>query len=255
MTTKLLVLMLGLAFVFTSCESNSPSKIKIATDQDKVFYAIGALFGQRLAQLNLKDEELNALYKGLYDSAKGNKPEVDANEYQGKVQELFRDRMKQAGEVNQKSGAAYIEKFLKEEGAKKTASGLAYKMIQEGTGATPKETDIVEVHYHGTLLDGTVFDSSVERGKPVSFPLNRVIKGWTEGVQLMKEGGKIKLVIPAELAYGEGGAPPKISGGATLVFDVELIKVKGPEEAAAEEVAAKKVEAAKPAVKVEPKKK
>ena len=103
---------------------------------------------------------------------------------------------------------------------------MAYKILKAGSGNFPKPTDVVEVHYHGTLIDGTVFDSSVDRKRKVSFPLNRVIKGWTEGLQLIKEGGKIKLVIPAELGYGEHGAPPKIPGGSTLVFEVELFTIK-----------------------------
>ena len=137
-------------------------------------------------------------------------------------------------------------KFIKDEGATVSATGLAYKVIKEGTGATPGGEDVVEVHYHGTLADGTVFDSSVERGKTISFPLNRVIKGWTEGLQTMKEGGKTKFVIPADLAYGEAGAPPKIPGGATLVFEVELFKVTKAADAA---------KAAAPAAKPAPKKK
>ena len=144
------------------------------------------------------------------------------------------------------SGKAFIEKFIKAEGATVSATGLAYKVIKEGTGATPGGEDVVEVHYHGTLADGTVFDSSVERGKTISFPLNRVIKGWTEGLQTMKEGGKTKFVIPADLAYGEAGAPPKIPGGATLVFEVELFKVTKAADAA---------KAAAPAAKPAPKKK
>ena len=109
--------------------------------------------------------------------------------------------------------------------AKQTKSGLVYETIKEGTGKTPAASDTVEVHYHGTLTNGTVFDSSVKRNKKISFPLNRVIPGWTEGLQLVKEGGKIKLVIPSDLAYGNAGAPPSIPGGATLIFEVELFKV------------------------------
>ena len=145
--------------------------------------------------------------------------------YQAKIQEVFKARMDAVAAKEKEAGSAFVDKFVKDESATKTASGLAYKVITEGTGATPTAEDTVEVHYHGTLTDGTVFDSSVERGKTISFPLNRVIKGWTEGLQTMKEGGKTKFVIPADLAYGENGAPPKIPGGATLVFEVELFKV------------------------------
>lgn len=206
------------------------SKIKLENDNDKTFYTMGTMLGSNLQRLELNEKELDVLYKGLKDSAMGKQPEVDVAQFQPKIQELFRERMSKASEKEKKSGTDYVEKFIKEEGGQKTASGLAYKVLKEGTGAQPKETDTVEVHYHGTLTNGTVFDSSVERGKTIEFPLNRVIRGWTEGLQLLKEGGKIKLVIPAELGYGDAGAPPKIPGGATLVFEVELFKVKKTEE-------------------------
>ena len=155
---------------------------------------------------------------------------------------MFKSRMeKQAGDIKKK-GSEFVDEFVKKEGATKTASGLAYKVIKEGTGPSPKETDVVKVHYHGTLMDGTVFDSSVERKQEVSFPLNRVIRGWTEGLQTMKVGGKSKFVIPSELAYGDAGAPPKIAGGATLIFEVELLGIEkaAPTAEAAPSVQAKK---------------
>jgi FKBP-type peptidyl-prolyl cis-trans isomerase FkpA len=152
--------------------------------------------------------------------------------FQNRIQEVFKARMDKVAAKEKDAGKAFIEKFIKDESATNTESGLSYKVIKEGTGATPSAEDVVEVHYHGTLTDGTVFDSSVERGKTISFPLNRVIKGWTEGLQTMKEGGKTKFVIPSDLAYGEAGAPPKIPGGATLVFEVELFKVTKAADAA-----------------------
>ncbi len=212
-------------FVLSSCNSTDPKKISLESEDDKTFYAMGYMLGGNLQRLSLSDKEISALYKGIAMAAKNEKSEVDMAKYQNRIQEVFKARMDKVAAKEKESGQAFIDKFVKEEGAKKTESGLAYKVIKEGTGATPSADDIVEVHYHGTLTDGTVFDSSVERGKTISFPLNRVIKGWTEGLQTMKEGGKTKFVIPADLAYGEAGAPPKIPGGATLVFEVELFKV------------------------------
>ncbi|MGE3611754.1 MAG: FKBP-type peptidyl-prolyl cis-trans isomerase [Bacteriovoracaceae bacterium] len=213
------------ALVLTACNSNDPKKISLESDDDKTFYAMGYMLGGNLQRLSLSDKELAALYKGIAMAAKNEKSEVDMAKFQNRIQEVFKARMDKVAAKEKDAGKAFIEKFVKDEGATKTESGLAYKVIKEGTGATPGAEDIVEVHYHGTLADGTVFDSSVERGKTISFPLNRVIKGWTEGLQTMKEGGKSKFVIPSDLAYGDAGAPPKIPGGATLVFEVELFKV------------------------------
>lgn len=231
---KILALAL-IAAVSVSCSKGKDPK----TEEEKTFYAIGTMFGSRLTQLSMTDAEIDSLAQGLRDSAKGEKQKVDPMAYQQKIQDLFKARMeKQAVEVKKK-GQEFMDKFIKE-GATKTASGLAYKHIKEGTGPTPKETDVVKVHYHGTLPDGTVFDSSVERKQEVSFPLNRVIRGWTEGLQLMKVGGKTKFVIPSELGYGDAGAPPKIPGGATLVFEVELLGIEASPDAAAPAAPAKK---------------
>jgi len=127
--------------------------------------------------------------------------------------------------VEKKAGAAFLEKAATEAGAKKLPSGLVFISQKEGNGAGPGPTDTVSVNYRGTLIDGTEFDSSYKRGQPASFPLDHVIKGWTEGIQLMKPGGKAKLVIPSDLAYGDQGHPPTIPGGATLQFEVELLEV------------------------------
>jgi FKBP-type peptidyl-prolyl cis-trans isomerase FkpA len=226
MKTSMVFLSLILsALMLTACNSNDPKKVDLKSEDDKTFYAMGYMLGGNLQRLTLSDAELAALYKGVAMAAKNEKSEVDMATYQNRIQEVFKSRMDKVAAKEKESGKSFIDKFVKDEGATKTESGLAYKVMKEGTGATPKAEDIVEVHYHGTLTDGTVFDSSVERGKTISFPLNRVIKGWTEGLQTMKEGGKSKFVIPSELAYGEAGAPPKIPGGATLVFEVELFKV------------------------------
>jgi len=250
---QLLVMLLGVFFLVGCNEKSDPTSVKVSTEQDKTFYAMGLMLGQNLAKLDLTDQELSALYKGLYTAAKNQKAELEWMEFQPKIQTMFQDRMKKSSEKQMKVGKEFADKFSKEEGAVKTASGLVYKITQVGTGAQPKATDEVEVNYHGTLMDGTVFDSSIDRKQSVTFPLDRVIKGWTEGLQLLKEGGKARLVIPSELAYGDMGAPPKIPGGATLIFDVELIKIKTG-EASKTTNAATTDKAAKPAAKTETKK-
>ena len=223
---KSIILLAGI-FLLASCnKGGSPSKVQLKTEDDKTFYAMGFMLGSNLQRLNLKDAELSALYKGLVASAKGTKAEVELQIYQPKIQTMFKARMEKVAKSEKANGGKFIEDFMKKnKGSKKTKSGLIYQIVKEGKGKMPSAEDTVEVHYHGTLTNGEVFDSSVDRGKTISFPLNRVIKGWTEGLQLLKEGGKIKLVIPPELGYGDNGAPPKIPGGATLVFEVELFKI------------------------------
>ncbi len=238
MKGKSIVLSLALGMSLIGCKK-AEKKVEIKTEEDKTFYTIGSMLGQRLATLGLNDQEIGAVTKGIVDAAKGKEPLVAVRDYQPKVQELFRERMKKQSSKTKEDGKKFLESFVSKEGAQKTASGLAYKILKAGTGKKPTATDTVEVHYHGTLIDGTVFDSSVDRKKTVSFPLNRVIKGWTEGLQLIGEGGKIRLVIPAELAYGDSGAPPKIPGGATLNFEVELFKVMAPQAAPAPKAAPK----------------
>ncbi len=227
---KVLALVSLLTFVLVGCNQGT---YKVKTEDEKALYALGTMMGGRFATLNLTQDELSALTQGIKDAATKAEPQIKPEDYQMKIQALFKKRMEASSEAATKEGVDFLNKFSKEEGAKQTKSGLAYKILKEGTGVAPKADDMVEVHYKGTLIDGTEFDSSYKRGKTVTFPLNRVIKGWTEGLQLVKEGGKIKLVIPSELGYGKNGAPPRIPGGATLVFEVELVKVKGKQEAQA----------------------
>jgi len=213
-------------FFALSCMDKGPGNVKLKSEEDKTFYAMGFMLGSNLQKLELNDQELGALYKGLTDAAKGKKEAVEMQIYQPKIAEMFKSRMQKVAINEQKKGEDFAKDFLaKNKDAKKTESGLIYQVIKEGSKVMPKETDTVEVHYHGTLTNGEVFDSSVDRGQKIKFPLNRVIKGWTEGLQLIGEGGKVKLVIPPTLGYGDNGAPPKIPGGATLVFEVELFKV------------------------------
>ncbi|MBP9673962.1 MAG: FKBP-type peptidyl-prolyl cis-trans isomerase [Bacteriovoracaceae bacterium] len=234
---RLFVLLAVLPFAISCGKGGKPN---LKTEDDKVLYSMGNMLGGNIQRLQLTDDEVRVLAAGLQDSATNKKSAIDTKEFQAKISEFFRARMEKVSLVEKKKGDEFRAKFEKEAGVQKTASGLLYKIENPGSAVKPSATDTVEVNYHGTLIDGTVFDSSIERGKPISFPLDRVIKGWTEGLQLIGEGGKMKLVIPADLAYGDAGAPPKISGGATLSFDVELIKVTKTPVAPAPKKAGKK---------------
>jgi FKBP-type peptidyl-prolyl cis-trans isomerase FkpA len=195
------------------------------TEEQKTLYALGVLMSQSLTTFDLKPEELAQVQKGLADGVTGVKSDIKADEYIPKVQALQQARMAVVAEKAAAAGVVFLDNAAKEAGATKTASGIVIKQTQVGTGASPAATDQVKVHYTGKLIDGKVFDSSVQRGEPATFPLSGVIACWTEGVQTMKVGGKAQLVCPANLAYGPNGSPPTIPPQATLVFDVELLEI------------------------------
>jgi FKBP-type peptidyl-prolyl cis-trans isomerase FkpA len=195
------------------------------TEDQKTFYALGLIISQSLGPFALTESELEVVKTGMTDGVLKRTPKVDLQTYGPKVNQIQQTRAAAIAENEKKAGAVYLEKAAKESGAKKTESGGILIPIKEGKGEQPKATDTVKVHYHGTLIDGTVFDSSVKRGEPATFPLNQVIKCWTEGVQLIKVGGKSKLVCPSAIAYGDRGSPPTIKPGATLIFEVELIEI------------------------------
>ena len=205
----------------------------LKTEKDKVSYMVGADVGRGLTQIK-SELDLKIVIQALQDEFNGGKTLMTAEEGQQIRQEFMQKLQakrvaeeKVAADKNKSEGAAFLAKNKSKAGVKTTASGLQYEVVKEGTGKKPKETDTVKVDYTGTKIDGTKFDSSIDRGTPATFPLNGVIKGWTEGLQLMTEGSEYKLYIPAELAYGEN-APPTIGPNATLIFDVKLISIEAP---------------------------
>jgi FKBP-type peptidyl-prolyl cis-trans isomerase FkpA len=193
------------------------------TDEEKTVYALGLSMYRSLAQFDLSPAEMTILTKALRDSAAG-KPTIDFETWRPKIQAFAGARAARVAEKQKVVSAAFLTKAAGEPGAQKTESGLVYRELHPGLGASPKATDTVKVNYRGTLVDGTEFDSSYKRGEPAQFPLSGVIKCWTEGVQKMKIGGKSQLICPADLAYGDGGRPG-IPGGATLVFEIELLEI------------------------------
>lgn len=199
----------------------------LKTDDEKILYVLGLAISRNLAPFALNEAELAVVKQGLTDGVLNKPAKADLQTYGPKIEEFAKGRVASAAGTEKKAGAAFLEKAAAEPGAVKQPTGYVYKEIKAGTGPTPKATDKVKVHYTGTLIDGTVFDSSVQRGEPVTFPLNQVVPCWTQGLQLMKVGGKAKLVCPSDLAYGDSGAPGgKIKGGATLVFEVELLGIE-----------------------------
>jgi FKBP-type peptidyl-prolyl cis-trans isomerase FkpA len=199
------------------------------TEDEKAMYALGIALSQQIQPFSLSEAELAMVQAGLADGALGKPPKADPQTYLPRLQELAQTRLAAAASKNEQAGKAYADKAAAQKGAKKTASGLVYVPLKEGTGPSPVATDQVKVHYHGTFVDGKVFDSSVQRNEPAEFTLNHVIKCWTEGVQMMKVGGKSRLVCPADIAYGAQGRPPEIPPGSTLVFEVELLGIAKPE--------------------------
>lgn len=199
---------------------------------DKVSYTLGLGIGRQLSQMGADNLDIDDFAKAIKDILAGKKPEIDDAEAQTLVKDFFeKQEAKQRAAAAEKfketkeKGEAYLAENAKKEGVVTLPSGLQYQVIKEGNGRRPKATDKVKCHYEGMLVDGTLFDSSIQRGEPATFPLNGVIKGWTEGLQLMQEGAKYRFFIPYHLGYGENGAGASIPPFAALVFDVELIEV------------------------------
>jgi FKBP-type peptidyl-prolyl cis-trans isomerase FkpA len=230
-------LLLGVAVLAGGCqkkdEAPSPATSPAATmsEDEKAVHALGAAMGQQVAQqvkaLNLSPAEMETLKKAFEASLAGQKPEHAIEQYGPKLQARAEAQAAAVASAEKGKSAAFRDTAAAEAGAVKTASGLVYRTLTPGRGPSPTATDTVSVHYHGTLPDGKVFDSSVQRGQPAEFQLNQVIPCWTEGVQRMRVGEKAKLVCPSEIAYGDRGAGPDIGPGATLVFEVELLAIKG----------------------------
>lgn len=226
------LLLLG-ALASTACAgpaakapSPAPPPAGPQTEDEKTLYAIGLVMAQNVKPFNLSPAEVEMVARGMADSVAGKPPAVALETYGPKIQEFGRARVAASASGTKQKDAAFLDKAAQEAGAVKSPSGLVHRTLTPGKGASPAATDTVKVHYRGTLTDGKEFDSSIARGQPVEFKLNEVIPCWTEGVQAMKVGEKAQLVCPSDIAYRDAGRPPIIPGGATLVFEVELLGIK-----------------------------
>ena len=218
-------LSVSVAIVLIAVAAAGAAGPELKTEDQKTLYALGLVISQNLAAFNLNPGDLESVQAGISDGVLKKESKVDVQTYAPKISQLQASRAGATAAVEKKAAQAFLDKAAAEKGATRTASGLIITTLKAGTGPSPKATDKVKVHYHGTLTDGTVFDSSVQRGEPITLPLNGVIRCWTEGVQLMKVGGKSKFVCPSDIAYGDQGRPPTIKPGATLVFEVELLEI------------------------------
>ena len=227
-------LILGIALAAFGSAAFAQTVLK--TRNDSINFALGVSIGNNLKQGGFENINPEMIRQGMAAFYAGDKSVMDENASMGiingcmsEIQAKKAEEAKKAGEKNLAEGKKFLEENKKKKGVTTTASGLEYEVIKMGNGVKPTETDNVKTHYHGTLIDGTVFDSSVQRGQPVDFGVNQVIKGWTEALQLMPVGSKWKLYIPSELAYGEQGAGGVIGPNCTLIFEVELIAINKPE--------------------------
>ncbi len=219
---RLVVKMLAVGVLSSGLVQNSIAEE--VSEEDKVFYYLGTALSQNLMNLSLSDSEAEAVVQGLRDSLNGNAEELNPQVYGARLNQVAQERMAAAAAKEQAAAQTYIDKKAAEKGAVTTASGLVYLETVAGDGDQPVATSTVKAHYTGKLRDGTVFDSSVERGEPLVIPLSNVIPCWTEAIAMMKEGGKATITCPSNIAYGPQGSGP-IPPNAALTFDVELIEV------------------------------
>jgi FKBP-type peptidyl-prolyl cis-trans isomerase len=232
MKARSIAILMGLLVVVGGCSNGGAQagakagSHEPANGEEQTFYVLGLAMGRDMAHWSLTAGELASLQKGIADAANGVEHGLDLDSYQPRIQALVTSRREGAVQSRKQAGQDAADKAAAAAGARRTASGLVYRTLREGSGATPTAESTVKVHYEGKLTDGSLFDSSVQRGEPVEFPLGQVIPCWTEGLQKVKVGGRVELVCPSDIAYGDRGRPPTIPGGATLVFEVELLEVK-----------------------------
>lgn len=227
---KKLSLAVACAALLTACGQSEPVAVEesasgeFADDNDRVVYALGVVLAENISEFALSDSEIAFVADGMRDAMRGAEPRVDMDQFFPQIEVLRNERMQAGAEEEKALSAAFADEIATEPGAERLASGVIFVPLTEGDGDSPTAADSVTVHYHGTLRDGTVFDSSVERNTPASFPLTGVIPCWTEGVQKIRVGGKAKLLCPSDTAYGDQGRP-SIPGGAALLFEVELLAI------------------------------
>jgi len=220
--------------VLAGCEK--PVEVELKSPAQKASYGIGLGLARSMSEEGMEDLDPAAVAKGIEDGLKKSHPMLTDEELTAAfefLQKRAEERMAALNDESAKAGKAFLVENAKREGVITTASGLQYEIVKKGEGAQPKATDVVTVHYQGSLVDGTVFDSSIERGSPIDLPVSGVIPGWIEALQLMHVGEKVKLFIPSELAYGAQSPSPAIPANSVLIFDLELLGIKGQEPAAA----------------------
>jgi len=217
----------SVALVLAACGPGGKApEPKLETTDDRAIYSLGLMIAQRLENFSLTESELAIFEDGVRDGLLKKERKVDPSTVQGQIQAFANERMMARAGKEKAESATYMAKMAAEPGATTAPTGYVIRTLTEGTGASPGPDDTVKVHYHGTLRDGTVFDSSVDRGTPAEFPLAGVIPCWTQSLQTMKVGGKYKVTCPSDIAYGDRGSPPAIQPGASLTFEVELLDVK-----------------------------
>lgn len=231
----------SISFAQTTTTGTLPkSSVKLSTQLDSVSYSLGVNIGSNIKAQGLESLDVALLAKGMGEVFAGQEPAISLEQTNAILQSYFMNLQRQKAELASAEGRKFLEENKKNKNVVVLPSGLQYQVLVEGKGAKPKATDKVTTHYHGTLTNGEVFDSSVERGQPVSFAVNGVIKGWTEALQLMPVGSKWKLFIPSDLGYGDRGAGGKIGPGSVLIFEVELLSIDAENKTQAPETPAVK---------------
>ena len=230
MKAKNLLLTLAVGALAASCNSGSMTQTtaNLKTATDTASYYLGFMYGTGMQRMGLKDANMEALVAGMNTAFQGKETEANPQAMEMYLNNYFQQMAMKQAEANLEKGQKFLAENAKKEGVKELVDGIQYKVIKEGNGAKPAETDVVKVHYKGTLIDGTEFDSSIKRGEPAEFPLNRVISGWTKSLKEMPVGSKWEIYIPADQAYGQRGSGP-IGPNETLMFEVELLDIVTPQ--------------------------